>query len=101
MIVVYVEISKKNGFIFAVYDETKKEAIYGDTSNWNNLRQRVEAENDIRYKVYLDSMVRIDELLDDEIVDQGVIDKTGIAFVNPFDSDEGGEDAFEGDDIEE
>ena len=33
-------------------------------------------------------MVRIDELLDDEIVDQGVIDKTGITFINPFDSDE-------------
>ncbi|HHV39711.1 MAG TPA: hypothetical protein GXX70_09560 [Tepidimicrobium sp.] len=98
MVVVYIDVSAENGFVFVVYDEDKKQPIYGETSrSWNAFKKRIESGNSVRYKVYLDSMVRIDELLDDDDVAKGVIDKSGI-YINPFDEDEGGEDYNDGED---
>lgn len=84
MISVYVELSSENGFVLAVFNEGEEEPIYGVTIPTIGLDDEI--ANGIRYKISLDSFVRVEELHDDTVKE--VTDKSGITFVSPFDEEE-------------
>lgn len=83
---VYIEVSLENGFVLAVYNEGEDEPIFGKTIPVVGLEDEI--AKGIRYKVTLDSIVKVEELLDYNTVVEEVSEKSGIYFIDPFDEEE-------------